>query len=490
MIPGPVSVRYNDWRQVDMPAPEAFTPTLPVSVIIPYYRTPAETLARTLAALEGQTWPRDLFEVVIVDDGSEPPLERPRRTPLDVKVVRQERCGFGAARARNTGVRAAAHDILLFLDSDMLAEAGWIAAHARWHHVVSDALTLGSHNHAAVDDLDAETIRRRRGSLRELFSNRPVDPNWIDSHLARTNDLTSKADDLFRVVESGNLGIGRMFYESIGGFDESFARWGMEDTELGYRAYTRGGLLVPVRDAFAWHQGRWKEGRDAKGRDLRLQRGKAAHLIAHPGFRGKRLRRIFTVPQYAVTVDAAHRPIDLVVETAANILADPEYDLVVRVETPMSDDAERLARLREEFGADSRVRVGAAGSALDEFPASRFHITLPAAVFARGMVRRLRVRLGSAAIAASTLPDGSRVSITRTWALHRARRTGGSPADFGEARTIPAAALKPESSGPTDYPAKWHTLLNWMRDIRSPGEAWALLKGLIVAVRRRAAVRR
>ena len=116
MNPEPARVPYNDWRQVDMPAPEAFAPTLPVSVIVPAYRAPAETLARTLAALEGQTWPRDLFEVVIVDDGSEPPLERPRSTPLNVKTVLQERCGFGAARARNTGVRAAAHDILLFLE--------------------------------------------------------------------------------------------------------------------------------------------------------------------------------------------------------------------------------------------------------------------------------------------------------------------------------------------------------------------------------------
>ena len=55
MNPEPARVPYNDWRQVDVPAPEAFSPTLPVSVIVPAYRTPAETLA---TALEGQTWPR------------------------------------------------------------------------------------------------------------------------------------------------------------------------------------------------------------------------------------------------------------------------------------------------------------------------------------------------------------------------------------------------------------------------------------------------
>ncbi len=302
MSPKPTSVRYNDWRQVAVEPLETFTPVMPVSVIIPCYQTPAETLARTLAALEGQTYPSGLFEVVLADDGSQPPLSRPRSTPLDVKVVRQERLGFGAARARNTGARAAAGDILLFLDSDMLAEAGWLAAHARWHHAVSDALTIGSYAHVAVDDVDAETIRNRPGTLKELFEGRKVNPSWVEPYLIRTKDLTSKADDLFRVVVGGNLGVRREFYELVGGGDESFTQWGMEDTEFGWRAYTRGGLLVPARDAFAWHQGPWEEGRAEKRQSLKLQRAKCAHLIAHPGFRTGLRGRTFTVPQYVVTL--------------------------------------------------------------------------------------------------------------------------------------------------------------------------------------------
>ena len=88
----PTTVQYNDWRQVAVEPLDTFTPTLPVSVIIPSYQTPPDTLARTLAALEGQTYPRDMFEVVIVDNASEPPLRLPL-TPLDVKVVRQARKG-------------------------------------------------------------------------------------------------------------------------------------------------------------------------------------------------------------------------------------------------------------------------------------------------------------------------------------------------------------------------------------------------------------
>lgn len=495
LTPKPTSVQYNDWRQVEVEPLETFAPTLPISVIISSYQTPAETLARTLAALEGQTYPRELFEVIIVDDGSEPPLECPPSTRLDVKVVRQERRRFGLARARNNGARAAAHDILLFLDSDMLTEAGWMMAHARWHHTISDALTTVAMAHVAIDGISAETIRQRPGSLAALFSDRPADPPLGAGFMAKTNDLTSRADNLFRGIAHGGFGIGKDFYWLVGGSDESFTRYGAEDTELAYRAYTHGGLLVPVRDAFIWHQGRWSEDRDAKERNIRLQRGKAAQLIAHPSYRGHSPGRIFTVPQYVVTIDGRHRRTDQIIRAVVSLLADRVHDLVVRIETDASGDDERLERLEEEFGPDPRVRVAPARSALDEFPVSPFYVALPAAAFAPGLVYRLRVRLQDAVIATSELPDGSAVSIARSWVLHRAHRTGKSPADFGETRTIPAAVLKLKVAGevecaaaeePVDYPTKRERLRDQMRDIRCSREAWSLCKRMIGVVRWRA----
>ena len=124
--PRPAAVRYNDWRRVRLPEAATFVPALPVSVVVPCFEAP-DALALTLAGLARQAWPRALLEVVVVDDGSEPPLELPALpvpAPLDVKLVRQARRGFGLARARNAGARAAAHPILVFLDGDTIAEAG------------------------------------------------------------------------------------------------------------------------------------------------------------------------------------------------------------------------------------------------------------------------------------------------------------------------------------------------------------------------------
>ena len=53
-----------------------------MSVIVPCYQQP-EALALTLAGLETQRFPRWMFEVVVVDDGSTPPIEESVRARLD-----------------------------------------------------------------------------------------------------------------------------------------------------------------------------------------------------------------------------------------------------------------------------------------------------------------------------------------------------------------------------------------------------------------------
>ena len=173
---------------------------------------------------------------------------------------------------------------LEFLDRDIVAEAGLLSAHARWHHGVSAALTLGFCPCGSVEGIDAEAVRRRPGSLRELFADRPFDPPWAERRMARTGDLTARRDDLFRAATGNNFGIAKAFCDDVGDCDESFTRHGGEDPELAGRVQVRGGLLVPVRDALGRHQGRWAEGRARKERDQELQRAKLAHLIADPDF--------------------------------------------------------------------------------------------------------------------------------------------------------------------------------------------------------------
>ena len=436
----PTAVRGNDWRSLPVAPPDVFEPARSASVVVPYYEA-ADALALTLAGLERQTYPRELFEVIVVDDGSDPPLELVEPTPMQLRVIHQEDLGFGAARARNNGARAAEGDILAFLDCDMIPEAGWLAAHTRWHHAVRDAVSLGFRRHVETVGVDAQAVRDRPDSLADLFAGRPTQsPQWIERRMARTDDLTAGTEDIYRVVTGGNFAVSAEFFAEVGGFDDSFTQWGDEDIEFGWRAYALGAVLVPERRALCWHQGHGAALSAAERASLAQQREKVSHLIPDRRIRSAKAGRSFTVPEVVVSVDPGHCDEDAVQATVEQVLASDVHDLVVWVE---ERPAERFDSLRRLFGGDPRVDVGTVGGAPSAHPAAAFHVRLPAgAPVKRWTVRRLRAQLGAAAAGQSDLASGHRATITRSWALNRSRRGGLDVRDVGTVVELDVDSLR------------------------------------------------
>lgn len=82
-----------------------------VSVIVPSKNRP-DCVRRLLESLRSQDYGR--FEVIVVDDGSEPPLDP---DCADVKVIRNDR-SLGASAARNRGFKTARGAMVVYLDDD------------------------------------------------------------------------------------------------------------------------------------------------------------------------------------------------------------------------------------------------------------------------------------------------------------------------------------------------------------------------------------
>ena len=93
-----------------------------VSVVIPTYNR-KQVLAKTLEALDGQTLDAGLFEVIVVDDGSSDGTGELVESFQGGFDLRCERCqNGGLAAARNRGLALATHDVVVFLDDDVVPE--------------------------------------------------------------------------------------------------------------------------------------------------------------------------------------------------------------------------------------------------------------------------------------------------------------------------------------------------------------------------------
>jgi len=94
-----------------------------VSVIIPVYNDPVR-LQTCLQALEEQTYPKCVYEVIVVDNGSDESITSIITQFSQVKTSYETRPGSYAAR--NKGLSLARGEVIAFTDSDCIPAPDWI----------------------------------------------------------------------------------------------------------------------------------------------------------------------------------------------------------------------------------------------------------------------------------------------------------------------------------------------------------------------------
>lgn len=102
--------------------------TLEFSVVVPTYKRP-ELLARLLSSLTLLNFDPELFEVIVVDDGGDYPLDDTVsgfKDKLAIRLAKQE--NLGPAAARNRGSSMSRGKYLAFIDDDCQAGLTWLQA--------------------------------------------------------------------------------------------------------------------------------------------------------------------------------------------------------------------------------------------------------------------------------------------------------------------------------------------------------------------------
>jgi cellulose synthase/poly-beta-1,6-N-acetylglucosamine synthase-like glycosyltransferase len=113
-----------------------------ISVVIPVWNSPG-LLAKCLTALSAQSYPRDRYEVVVVDNGSTDTTADIARNYPCIAVLSEPIAG--SYRARNLGLKSARGEYVAFTDADCIPDSEWLTAGARAAQRYPSAGVLAGH---------------------------------------------------------------------------------------------------------------------------------------------------------------------------------------------------------------------------------------------------------------------------------------------------------------------------------------------------------
>jgi glycosyltransferase involved in cell wall biosynthesis len=194
------------------------------SVIVPTYNRQNQIL-RTVSALRKQNLSENDYEIIVVDDGSNPPVEIE-----GVKVLRLENVERSAAR--NAGVEQARGEIIIFIDDDMMVTENFVESHTKAHREWSDAIAIGKIS--LPDDFIKTPFGRFRYSLE--LTGTPTMRGIVDSK---------------NFCAAGNMSIKRERFLYLGGFDRNLNSG--EDQDLAIRHTSQNGKIVFLPEAESIH---------------------------------------------------------------------------------------------------------------------------------------------------------------------------------------------------------------------------------------------
>ena len=222
------------------------------SVVVPVYNQ-YTSLKCVLKGFSKQTYDKNKFEVIVIDDGSTDLLANEsseslsQMNELNIRIIHQN--NKGRAVARNIGVEMANSELIIFCDGDRVPHNNFVDKHVTSENNLY-RVTVG-----AAYDFFGKT---------DLFFNNY--PNWnyvnkmsrIPPYYKKILLKNKTNDEVFQKYIwlsflVGNSSINKKLFESVGGFDENINQWGFEHFELGYRLFQKHVDFLINTEAINYH---------------------------------------------------------------------------------------------------------------------------------------------------------------------------------------------------------------------------------------------
>lgn len=257
-----------------------YSTSLKASVIIPCYQL-ADRLYKCLESINQQTAIKndpEKFEIVIVDDGStEPVVDCAKYVKfLCKKTVIRNSKKLGRSTARNIGTAHSENEIIFYIDSDIVLEPDYLDQHLKRHQIFNNLILVSFKENLDVDSplISDSVIKQTPYLLRPKHTNdfryfKDLS-TFIGADKDRKNGIVrifEETDafkkfgngkfvgtwDLPTMVVSNNMSVRKEIACKVGGFDERFKGWGLEDTHFGAKIICQNQFLIPILSVNCYH---------------------------------------------------------------------------------------------------------------------------------------------------------------------------------------------------------------------------------------------
>jgi len=206
------------------------------SIIIPTYNR-ADELLKLLPSLDNQDFPKEKYEIIISDDGSQDSTKEviiDFQNKMSVKIIYMPHENIGPGKSRNIGMEHSNGDYMIFIDSDTIIPKEWLRE-------IDNALQNNKIDAFGGPDKSSDDFPDKVKAIDYSMT------SFIGTGGMRGKKGKSLAKYFPR---SFNMGISREVYEKIGGMSE--LRHG-QDIEYSNRIHRAGFNVQFIPDAFVYH---------------------------------------------------------------------------------------------------------------------------------------------------------------------------------------------------------------------------------------------
>ena len=202
-----------------------------VSVIIPVFND-SRRLRICLEALENQTYPKHLYEIIIIDNGSTENLEPLVHEFKNAIFIREEKPG--SYIARNKGISVSRGAVIAFTDSDCIPAQDWIEK--------------------GVKNLTATPNCGLVGGRIDMFLKNPDKPTAVELYESIFAFWQKHYIEKRKFGATANVFTFRKVIEKAGLFNENLKSSG--DLEWGHRVFSNGYKQIYADDVCVLHPAR------------------------------------------------------------------------------------------------------------------------------------------------------------------------------------------------------------------------------------------